>query len=1309
MANKEARHSSAEQWHDLTFNMGSYKAHKHELIAECNSFKYDSLCLQETLSTEQIFKSEIEHELESLGFRCYHTPVDPTRKRKGMITAIRATHPSRLIKQTSYKNDKEIHVVEIKVPGGFIELQNHYWNCSLPSIKPQLIQQLPDAKSCRYNGDFNAHHISMQGSSNNSFGNGIRDILDKNLNIIHIPTKHPTTKAGTFIDKVFVSANLKKKTECKVLDLSSGGSKAGHFALHVSTKTPKYLDHDDFVPKLKFDENSFPDFRNCLEKKLGKKDIFENINPENVNESARLLGEAYYEAAIEIFPHTKFHDHPWRSWYWNTRCEEARNRVNYWSRVNRKRKFFIPGAKQKLLDAKAFAEKVYEESILTAWPKICESLTLADNNSKNWKRIMFIKNGGIPPPKVKDMDPEKKAIELADSFAQRTHSNNLSKKITDTMKVLSDLRDIVIKQAIECEDKETDYEITDFEVNKVTNITKSSSPGDDKITYPMIKESGPIAKSTIKKIYSTIWNSGKMVKAWKIAAQIPLPKDKERINFRPISLLSAFSKHLERIAKDRLMLKISHKMHQNVFGYTKKRGTTDGNACLTQKIGETLFRNNGIIRGKSKRCLVIFLDLEKAFELASPSIILYELAKLGVKGKLLRFIQDYLNDRKGYVSFEGFKSHLTDFENGVPQGGILSPFLFNVLVNNIVSRVFPPGVEVYSYADDLVLICNDESAEEKLQKTLEQIETACEELGLKINIGKTKYMIFSNIKDCANCSFKISGKLLERVFEFKYLGVIYTPKLGLNAHFTELKEKFYKKQNIFKAIAGTKWGTDTSSLLTFYKGSMRSALEYGNQNFGSFRPNQRERNSLEVLQNNSIKMALGIPTRTENSIARIESGTAPLTVRSNQASSIYLAKLMLDPRPHPLKEPTKEIISVCNNYQTRFGLERPLNLRSFVENNCNLLRCVPDMWGLIQLPTPSVKLLAKPKLPLGHNSTIEIFELDKSKSSLSDVERVGVRDFFEAKIKEKNCRITIYTDASINPTTGKAGYAMIPHINNIPEHDHQVISSVSPDGHGSMTCELGAILEATETAKQLCQPGENFLIVTDSKSGLDALKTTDIDDNEFLINSIHNNLGVLHDLNIQAILMWCPSHIGIKGNELADALAGISITSTCKTTYIPPSFSRVKSQIKKYVDYTWKTNQSFSHETYSILNPDLKPYKVPKCPRYIQSAIAGLRCNSYNMCSHYSCNNICKYCDSTYSTEHYMLDCPANHDITRPLLQLLEPEEFQFSSKFQAALILKRLNQSSYDPLIKVIKKKPPKFYCKNHSEPSDTRNIPFL
>ena len=72
MANNEANHFSADDMNFLDFNMGSYKAHKHVLFAECNSFKYDGLCLQETLTTEHVFESEVKAELESLGFKCYH-------------------------------------------------------------------------------------------------------------------------------------------------------------------------------------------------------------------------------------------------------------------------------------------------------------------------------------------------------------------------------------------------------------------------------------------------------------------------------------------------------------------------------------------------------------------------------------------------------------------------------------------------------------------------------------------------------------------------------------------------------------------------------------------------------------------------------------------------------------------------------------------------------------------------------------------------------------------------------------------------------------------------------------------------------------------------------------------------------------------------------------------------------------------------------------------------------------------------------------------------------------------------------------
>ena len=505
----------------FVWNMGSYKTHKHAIFAELNSFKYDGLFLQETLTTDNIFKTEVRHELESLGFRVFHSAVDSLNHRKGMISGVRATHPSEL-KKCTYINDKEVHIIQVKVPGGFIELQNHYWNPSLPNLVPQLYPHLPHAKKCYDMGDFNIHHTSLQGNYDNKFGKGMRKILDQS-DISHIPTKQPTTKANTYIDKVFTSSNLKKLTKVKVLDVCSGGSKAGHYALHVSTRTAKYADKDDFIPKIKFDSENFPKFKACLENKLNKKDIFDDIRPDNVDESARLLAEAYHEAVLESFSQTKYHDHPWRSWYWSPKCEEARNRVNYWTRVNRKRKLFIPGAKQKLVDAKVYAQKTYDEAILLAWPKICESLTLAKNDSKNWKRIMYVKRGGIPPPKVKHQNPETKAAELADSFAQRTHSDNLSQKVRDTLANLSDMRNLLIQKALNTPDNQFDHDITEFEIENVSNINKSTAPGDDKITYPMIKNSGPTAKTITQKIYNVIWNSGKLVNDWKIAAQIPLP------------------------------------------------------------------------------------------------------------------------------------------------------------------------------------------------------------------------------------------------------------------------------------------------------------------------------------------------------------------------------------------------------------------------------------------------------------------------------------------------------------------------------------------------------------------------------------------------------------------------------------------------------------------------------------------------------------------------------------------------------------------------------------------------------------------
>ena len=84
---------------------------------------------------------------------------------------------------------------------------------------------------------------------------------------------------------------------------------------------------------------------------------------------------------------------------------------------------------------------------------------------------------------------------------------------------------------------------------------------------------------------------------------------------------------------------------------------------------------------------------------------------------------------------EGHRSNTHSFDNGTPQGSILSPVLFNILMHALLSYKWPSNVEVYSYADDLVIITKDREAINKIKEALHVLSVACEELGLNTQSG----------------------------------------------------------------------------------------------------------------------------------------------------------------------------------------------------------------------------------------------------------------------------------------------------------------------------------------------------------------------------------------------------------------------------------------------------------------------------------------------------------------------------------------------------------------------------------------------
>ena len=280
----------------------------------------------------------------------------------------------------------------------------------------------------------------------------------------------------------------------------------------------------------------------------------------------------------------------------------------------------------------------------------------------------------------------------------------------------------------------------------VINGGRSTAPGADGVTYDILNCLASVPYGPLLALFNMSYEEGRLPRGWKRAIIIPIPKGNGK--FRPISLTSCFCKMMERIVLNRLQYQIGDKLSSNLYGFIRGKSTSD---CINRYLSAT-----------DVKCRA-FIDLQGAFDKVCGSVILNELPGMGVQGKLLTWIADYLHDRRAQVWFQGFLSEERSFQLGTPQGGVLSPTLFNVVMNRVASACYPGGVDVVVYADDIMLQGKTIS---QLQRAMTILDGMCKSLGLVINREKTKFQSTS-----ANATLNIGGRALERVQSYKYLGV----------------------------------------------------------------------------------------------------------------------------------------------------------------------------------------------------------------------------------------------------------------------------------------------------------------------------------------------------------------------------------------------------------------------------------------------------------------------------------------------------------------------------------------------------------
>jgi hypothetical protein len=306
---------------------------------------------------------------------------------------------------------------------------------------------------------------------------------------------------------------------------------------------------------------------------------------------------------------------------------------------------------------------------------------------------------------------------------------------------------------------------------------------------------------------------------------------------------------MERIICNRIdwMLETGNLLSRSQTGFRKFRSTYDQLTCLEYKIQHALQMR--------EHCMSLFLDLSGAFDAVWYMAVLYKMTEMGFRGRLMGWLQSYLSGREFHVSFEGAISESKKATSGLPQGAIISPVLFNILMQDLPQR---EGISYYIFADDVALYCsgpNLPAIVDQLQLALSEIEQWMALWGQRLNTGKTRSLYFGE-RDAAPPPLYVGGNKIDYVQSYKFLGVTFdSPKLTWGNYVNKVNASCNKTASIIKSVSGQRWGSDRVTMLMLYKVLIRSKIDYACHLYNSAA--DAVTRVLDVTQNQRLRLCMG--------------------------------------------------------------------------------------------------------------------------------------------------------------------------------------------------------------------------------------------------------------------------------------------------------------------------------------------------------------------------------------------------------------------------------------------------------------------
>ena len=426
-----------------------------------------------------------------------------------------------------------------------------------------------------------------------------------------------------------------------------------------------------------------------------------------------------------------------------------------------------------------------------------------------------------------------------------------------------------------------DYEISDEELNLATYILrKGKSAGLDSIPNEMITCLLSTKPEIIKKLFNSILLNPTIIRKWQVSMIFPIHKKGSKTNpnnYRGISLLSCLGKFFSAVLNSRLFKFVKERniLSKSQLGFIPGNRTSDALLILHNLVEFYCKKRKTYIFG-------CFVDFQKAFD-SIPRYNLFEkLLTHNINGKFYDCLANLYIGDQSCIKIEDRITDTFIANQGVKQGCILSPLLFNIFLSDLQQKIEkaendpayaslnqPLGCLIW--ADDLLLLSQTEKG---LNNMLEALRKFSKNNGLTINMDKTKVKIFNKTGRHIRRNFYLGNSKVETTREYKYLGFKITPSGGITAGLNDLKDRalraFYKLKNKM----GQAFQQYPQTTLKLFEMLIKPILLYSSDFWGILK--LPKNNPFENVHMRVCKQILGVQKQTTNVGVLLELGQVPL-------------------------------------------------------------------------------------------------------------------------------------------------------------------------------------------------------------------------------------------------------------------------------------------------------------------------------------------------------------------------------------------------------------------------------------------------